>query len=235
MQISIFRNFFRNDNFSHFSVTLHFGMILNFGCTNSHFYSSKLRQECKKKKNTRICRTKQYLYTKSCKNRPGAHIWVNRRISPEGRYWRKAEGECFAPFLNFYSKLIFFLLFSCIFPLILMQTFIFRNFSKMSIFRIFLLRSTLEWFWTFGARFFVFILSKLRQGYKKEKNTRIWRTDQYSYSKSWKNRPGAYIRVNRRISPEGRYWRKAEGECFAPFLNFYWKSMLFLLFSYIFF
>ena len=127
-----------------------------------------------------------------------------------------------------------YLLFSCIFPLILMQTFIFRNFLKMSIFRIFLLRSTLEWFWTFGARIFIFILSKLRQGCKKKKNTRIWRTNQYLYTKSWKNRPGDHIWVNRRISPEGRYWRKAEGECFAPFLNFYLKLMFFycfLLFS----
>ena len=121
---------------------------------------------------------------------------------------------------NFYLKLMFFLLFSFIFPLILLQTFIFRNFSKMSIFRIFLLRSTLEWFWTFGARIFVFIPWKLWQGYKKKKNTRIWRIDQYSYSKSWKNRPDAHISVNRQNSPEGRYWRKGKGECFAPFLIF---------------
>ena len=129
---------------------------------------------------------------------------------------------------------MFFLLFSCIFPLILMQTFIFRNFLKMLIFRIFLLRFTLEWFWTFGARIFIFILSKLQQGCKKKKNTRIWRKNQYSYTKSWENRLGNYIWVNRRISPEGRYWRKAEGECFAPFLNFYLKLMFFycfLLFS----
>ena len=191
-----------------------------FGAQIFTFILSKLRQGRKKKKGTRIWRTNQYSYTKSWKNRPSDHIWVNCRISPEGRYWRKAEGECFAPFLNFYLKLMFFLLFSYIFPLVLMQTFIFRNFSKISIFGIFLLRFTLEWFWTFGARFFVFILSKLRQGYKKKNNTRIWRTDQYSYSKSWKNRPDAHISVNRRILLEGRYWRKAEGECFAPFQIF---------------
>ena len=126
------------------------------------------------------------------------------------------------------------MLFSCIFPLVLMRIFIFRNFLKMSIFCIFLLRSTLEWFWTFGARIFIFILSKLRQGCKKKKNTRIWRTNQYSYSKSWKNRPGNHISVNHKILPEGRYWRKAEGECFAPFLNFYSKLMFFLLLSCIF-
>ena len=70
---------------------------------------------------------------------------------PEGRHNLPARAG------NFYLKLMFFLLFSCIFPLILMQTFIFKNFSKMSIFCIFLLRSTLKWSWTFGGCIFIFL------------------------------------------------------------------------------
>ena len=173
MQTFIFRNFLKMWIFRIFLLRSTLEWFWTFGARIFIFILSKLQQGCKKKKNTRIWRKNQYSYTKSWENRLGNYIWVNRRISPEGRYWRKAEGECFAPFLNFYLKLMFFLLFSCIFPLVLMQTFIFRNFSKISIFGIFLLRSTLEWFWTFGAQIFIFIPSKLRQGRKKKKTTRI--------------------------------------------------------------
>ena len=36
-----FQKFFKNVNFLHFSVTLHLGMVLDFRCTNLHFYSIK--------------------------------------------------------------------------------------------------------------------------------------------------------------------------------------------------
>ena len=94
---------------------------------------------------------------------------------PEGRHNLPARAG------NFYLNLMFFLLFSCIFPLVLMQTFIFRNFSKMLIFCIFLLRSTLEWFWIFGARIlFLFyqnfgrdVKRKRVQGFDVQINIRI--------------------------------------------------------------